>query len=318
MTSHEVNQAVSAVDGIEELMPPVPGLRRVHGKGVCYDGVFVSHGTCAPYTTAAHLAQGARTPVVVRFSNGRSATAPDGSKGGRGMAVRFLLPDGTSTDLIGLNSPTFFAATPGQLLELIATLKPDPITGVPDQERFAAFFRAHPGSLTAIQRGGESPTPVSYATLAYWAVHAFGWVSADGVRRHVKYRWEPEAGIRHLSEEEAAAMPADFLDDELRDRVGKETVRLTLLVQFAQDGDPTDDPTVEWPADREEIVAGHLELTGRSDDQEEWERAVFDPTNLTPGIERSDDPLLAIRHHAYAVSHQRRIRERGAAPRTAG
>ena len=36
---------------------------------------------------------------------------------------------------------------------------------------------------------------------------------------------------------------------------------------------------------------------------------MFDPTRVATGVELSDDPILAFRAHAYAVSAQRRHRQ---------
>ncbi|MGW0520317.1 hypothetical protein [Crossiella sp. NPDC003009] len=55
-------------------------------------------------------------------------------------------------------------------------------------------------------------------------------------------------------------------------------------------------------------MAGHLEITAKSADQEHWDRQVFDPARLTPGIDLSDDPVLAFRSRAYAESFARRGR----------
>lgn len=63
---------------------------------------------------------------------------PDGIRAGRGLAVRFLLPDGTDTDLVSVNIPVFFAATPQEFLELLGALKKDPVTGAPDPAKVAA------------------------------------------------------------------------------------------------------------------------------------------------------------------------------------
>jgi catalase len=55
--------------------------------------------------------------VVVRFSNSNTnPTVSDGIRAGRGLAARFLLPDGTAADLVPVNFPVFFAATPEQFL----------------------------------------------------------------------------------------------------------------------------------------------------------------------------------------------------------
>ncbi len=84
----------------------------------------------------------------------------------------------------------------------------------------------------------------------------------------------------------------------------------SLRVQLAADGDPTHDSTVAWPDYREEIVAGHLQLSSLVDDADHWDAQAFDPTQLTPGIELSDDPLLHFGKAAYAESRRRRTEER--------
>ena len=63
----------------------------------------------------------------------------------------------------------------------------------------------------------------------------------------------------------------------------------------ANDGDEVDDPTVAWPADRERVEVGRLELTGPETEREQGDDIlVFDPTRVTDGIEpeRRPDPAL--------------------------
>jgi catalase len=64
---------------------------------------------------------------------------------------------------------------------------------------------------------------------------------------------------------------------------------------------------VAWPEHRRLIPAGTIEVLRRSPKADEWERAVFDPTNLAAGVEMSGDPVLAFRPHAYSVSAGRRL-----------
>ncbi|WP_037855832.1 catalase family peroxidase [Streptomyces sp. NRRL S-31] len=298
--------AVTTVDTIEDVSGTYPGYRRVHARGLCFDATFTPSGEAAALTTAAHL-QSAPTPVVVRFSNSNTnPTVHDGVRAGRGLAARFLLPDGTATDLVSVNVPVFFAATPGQFLEFLGALRKDPATGAPDPAKVRAYATAHPTAALALQEAGRMPIPVSYGTVRYWAVHAFVWVDPQGERRPVRYRWEPDTGLRELTEQEAADKDPEYLAEELVQRLADGPVGFTLHVQLGQEGDPTDDPTRPWPADRPEIVAGHLRITAPVADQEHWAAQVYDPTRITPGIELSDDPVLAFRSRAYAVSYERR------------
>jgi catalase len=121
----------------------------------------------------------------------------------------------------------------------------------------------------------------------------------------VKFEWEPEAGIETLSIKEMVDLPKDYLEKELEQRLANEVVKFHLHIVLGEPGDVTDDPTKEWPKERNRIEAGVLTLKGKaaidSDD------LLFDPTIVPSGIECSDDEILMFRKHAYAVSHERRI-----------
>ncbi|WP_329220953.1 catalase family peroxidase [Streptomyces sp. NBC_01485] len=298
--------ARTAVDAIEHVSGTYPGHRRVHARGLCFDATFTPTGKAASLTTADHL-QSDPTPVVVRFSNSNTnPTVPDGVRAGRGLAARFLLPDGTATDLVSVNLPVFFAATPEQFVELLDALEKDPATGAPDPAKVQAYAAAHPTAALGLREAGRMPIPVSYGTALYWAIHTFIWVDAQGERHPVRYRWEPDAGLQELTVENAADEDPEYLAEELVQRLADGPVGFTLHVQLGQDDDPTDDPTKPWPTDRPEIIAGHLRVTAPVADQEHWAAQVYDPTRITPGIELSDDPVLAFRSQAYAVSYERR------------
>ena len=71
-----------------------------------------------------------------------------------------------------------------------------------------------------------------------------------------------------------------------------------------------DDPTEEWPAERERVEVGRLELTGPETEREQdGDVLVFDPMRVTDGIEPSDDPILHFRSRAYRESVGRRAQE---------
>lgn len=301
---------IEAVDAIEHVSGTFPGNRRVHARGLCYEGTFTPTREAAALTTAAHL-QATPTSVIVRFSN--SNTNPnvhDGVRAGRGLAARFHLPDGSATDLVSVNIPVFFAASPQLFIDLLAALEKDPATGAPDPAKVQAYVAANPSAGLGLQEAGKMPIPVSYATARYWAIHAFTWVNAKQERRSVRYRWEPDLGLQELTEQNAMAKSPEYLTDELAKRLTGGPAGFTLRVQLGEEGDPTDDPTKPWPAERPEIVAGHLQVVAPAADQAHWAAQVYDPTRVTAGIELSDDPVLAFRSEAYAVSYNRRADNR--------
>jgi catalase len=78
-------------------------------------------------------------------------------------------------------------------------------------------------------------------------------------------------------------------------------------LQLAGQSDPTDDVTALWPADRPLVELGRLQVIGISPTgADEERRLVFDPTNLTDGIDLSADPILLARSPAYSISYDHR------------
>jgi catalase len=123
----------------------------------------------------------------------------------------------------------------------------------------------------------------------------------------VRFRWEPEGDVETLDADEARARGDRYLQEELGARMAAGPTAFRLVLTLAGPDDPVDDPTAIWPEDREQVVAGHLELSGPEEERErDGDVLVFDPTRVVDGIELSDDPILHFRRRAYAVSVERR------------
>src|SRR5918992_4872585 len=104
--------AEQAVDAINAISGTHDGHRAAHAKGTLLSGTFPPSGDAARLSTAAHL-QGEPSRVTVRFSNGGGDPGiPDYAREGRGMAIKFYLPDGGKTDIVALTLPCFFVRTP--------------------------------------------------------------------------------------------------------------------------------------------------------------------------------------------------------------
>ena len=299
--------AVDLVDRLEWVSGLYPGYRRAHAKGSCYRAVFLPSGSAADLTTAAHL-QGDPVPATVRFSNfSGNPYVWDRTRSARGMAVAFHLPGGVATDLTSVSQPVFVADSPEGFRRFLEAAEPDMFTGSPDPDTVRRYANEHAESMRGLRAVKNTPIPVSYATLRYWAIHAFLWVDRMRKRTPVRYRWEPEAGVQQLSDEKAAQRSPNYLFDELAERLATNTVAFQLKVQLGEPGDPTNDCTVPWPVERAELTVGRLLITGPVEDQAKWDQRVFDPSRLVPGIEMSDDPVLRFRSQVYAVSHSRRV-----------
>ncbi len=156
----------------------------------------------------------------------------------------------------------------------------------------------------------QKPVPASYGQSSYHGEHAFKFTAADGTSRFGRYHWVPEAGEAYVPPDEASKRSANFLREELESRLRNGPVVFRLLLQIAEQGDPTDDVTALWPADRPKVELGRLEIARISASSiADERRLVFDPTNLTDGIELSADPILLARSAAYSISYDRRSKE---------
>ena len=295
------------VDALGEVFGRHPGRRAVHAKGVLCSGTFAATPEAAELTRAAHM-QGQPVRATVRFSNASgNPDEPDYARDGRGMGVKLYLPDGSTTDIVATTLPVFVVRNTMDFLELTRLRKPDPATGQPDMERLGAWLAEHPEATAAIQAVLGTEPPASYAQCRYHAVHAFRLLDGVGGERFVRYRWEPEAGVATIPDEEARNRGPDYLREELLERMSSGPFAFTLFLQIAEPGDQTHDPTAKWPDDRRNVAAGRLEIDGPETTREQGDDVlVFDPTRVTDGIECSDDPILHARSRAYSVSVERR------------
>ena len=222
------------VDGLHATYGAHPRSRAAHAKGVLCSGTFTPTPAASTLTTAVHLA-GQQVRAHVRFSNGSgNPSAPDNSRDARGMAVKFYLPEAGTTDIVAITLPVFFVRTPADLLAFNEARRPDPGTGQPDLAKVGTFLGEHPEAVAAVTAAMTHPIPASYVTLTYHALHAFGFVAADGAVRFGRYHWIPEAGEQALDDDEAAAQRPDYLREELSGRLAKAPAAFQLDLQLPE------------------------------------------------------------------------------------
>jgi catalase len=307
--------AEQAIDRIEAAGHPRPQDRRLHAHGSTFEARFVPSAQIKPLTTATHLTT--EGDVVIRFSNGLpQIDADDRERGVRGMAVKFLHEGTPVADLVAANFRVFPSRTPEGFIELVEALSHAQAEGSFAERAkgklaaaggFAGILTKHPESHAGLKAFIARQGPASFATTRYDGLHAFFLVDADGNRQAFRYRLVPALGEVDLTPDHAKTLASDYLLGELDERLAAGPVTFTLVFQLAEPGDPTNDPSAAWPEHRPLIPAGTFEVLRRSPKADEWERSVFDPTNIAPGVALSDDPVLAFRPHAYSVSAARRL-----------
>ncbi len=278
------------------------GFRAAHAFGLIYAGTFTATPVAKTLSRAAHF-QVTPVPVTSRLS-GVAGDPNQKPANVVAMATKFYLPDGTTTDLIGITLPIFFARTPEEFIAFSEAHTADPETGQPDVAKLKAFAAAHPNGGRFLQLVQMQQAVVSFAQISYRPLHTYRFVNEAGVGRWARYHWEPEAGIATQPLEELAKEPHDYLYEEFEQRLQREPVVFRLELELAQEGDPVDDPSAMWPPGRERVVVGRLELSRRTTEAEIGDPVMMhDPTAVTDGIEISpDDQIIAARRGAYLVS----------------
>jgi catalase len=295
------------VETMRALAGSHPGFRPVHAKGLVCSGSFRGAPEARSVSRAAHL-QGQTIPTIIRFSNASGdPDVSDGVANPRAMAVKFQLPDGKNADILALSIEGFPARRPEEFLAFLQAQRPDAVSGKPVPDAVPRFLESHPATRAFLERLTQKPVPASYGQTSYFGEHAFQFTAADDASRFGRYRWVPETPEAYLSPGDASKLSPNFLREEMEKRLSKAPVVFRLRLQVAEKGDPTNDITALWPANRSLVELGRLAITAVSQTGAADERKmVFDPTNVTDGIGLSDDPILLARSAAYSISYDHR------------
>ncbi|MFN9726803.1 catalase family peroxidase [Acidovorax sp.] len=298
------------VNQFEATFGKFEGARRSGAKGICAMGEFVGTADARSLSVSSAFS-GKPVPVVVRFSvGGANLKAPDNSRTQRNLALQFDLPNGEQWMMGNISAPVFGAATPEQFFALLASRQPDPATKAPDPAKVKAFNDANPEVLLLPKYLASQPVPASFASVNYWGVHGFGFTNAAGVTQFGKWIFEPVAGVQGLSDEEAKAKGANFLFDDLRQRVKEGKVAFNFNLELAQPGDKIDSAITPLPEGRKKVNLGQLKLLSVSEDGGgACLNVTFNPMVMPKGVVASADPLLPARAAPYAVSLGRRLTE---------
>ena len=288
------------------------GYRRVHGKGMCFDGVFRASGAAEQYSTARVFAQ-RETNVTGRFSTGDfNPHIPDNATNSVGMAMMLVADNGQQWRMKMSNNPYFPTHDAPGFLEMQKAIAPDPVTKKPDPQRMAAFLAKYPEANNYIKADVQKQWTGSFAGTSFYAVHAYFLVDKDGRRQAVRWWFRPHAKFMAWSAKDRAKASHNALYKELARRLTKAPLLWDMVLQFAAPGDPVDDPSQPWPETRRQVVAGTLEVQRVFDQTHGVCRDInFDPTRIPVGMALSNDPVLATRAGIYAHSYNARLREIG-------
>jgi catalase len=239
--------------------------------------------------------------VIGRFSLGGGqpyvADRPDAV---RGLGLQFSLPDGEPWRTAMINLPVFPVRMPEAFYELLIASKPDPATSKPDPAKMEAFLARHPETVKALTVIKGQPVSSGFGNSTFHGLNAFSFINSAGDSIPVRWLMMP------MQPFEAASTASDTLIAAIH----RQPLQWRLIVIIGQPGDPTNDASIAWPAERQQVDVGTLTLDRvESDESSAATNINFDPLVLPAGIKPSDDPLLSARSAVYSQSFTRRAGE---------
>lgn len=299
--------------------------RIVHARGSAAHGFFELTESLAEFSRAKILTEvGAKTEVFTRFSTvAGGAGSVDTPRDVRGFAVKFYTKEG-NWDLVGNNIPVFFIQDAIKFPDLIHAVKMEADRGYPQaasaHDTFWDFVGLMPESTHMIMWAMSDRTiPRSLRMIEGFGVNTFRLLNDDGSPTFVKFHWRPKLGTQSTCWDEAvkiAGADPDYHRRDLYEAIDKGDFPewefgVQLLSQEEADALPFDilDATKLIPEELVPIrVIGRMVLNRNPDNFfAETEQAAFLPTNMPPGIDVSEDPLLQGRLFSYQDTQLSRL-----------
>ncbi len=299
--------------------------RIVHARGVGAHGFFeLTHSLSGTSKAGILNRVGEKTPVFVRFSTvAGNMGSSDLARDVRGFAVKFYTSEG-NWDLVGNNIPVFFIQDAIKFTDLIHSVKQEPDRGFPQaqsaHDTFWDFVSLMPESTHMLMWiMSDRAIPRSLRMMEGFGVHTFRLVNASGKSTFAKFHWRPKLGMASVCWDEAVKISGadpDFHRRDLWNSIAEGSFpEWELAVQLFDEkfADKYDfdvlDATKLIP---EEILP--LKVIGRmvlnrnvTNFFAETEQVAFRVSNVVPGIDFSNDPLLQGRLFSYVDTQLSRL-----------
>ncbi|MDR6872227.1 catalase [Bosea sp. BE125] len=299
--------------------------RIVHARGSAAHGYFELTESLSDFTSAKILTEvGAKTELFTRFSTvAGGAGSVDTPRDVRGFAVKFYTKEG-NWDLVGNNIPVFFIQDAIKFPDLIHAVKMEADRGYPQaasaHDTFWDFIGLMPEATHMIMWAMSDRTiPRSLRMMEGFGVNTFRLLNDKDEATLVKFHWRPKLGTQSTCWDEAvkiAGADPDYHRRDLHEAIAAGNFPewefgVQLLSQKQADALPFDilDATKLIP---EELVPirfiGRMVLNRNPDNFfAETEQVAFLPTNMPPGIDVSEDPLLQGRLFSYQDTQLSRL-----------
>ncbi len=298
--------------------------RIVHARGSGAHGYFEATDDISDLSKAAVFTKGEKTEVFARFSTvAGGAGSVDTPRDVRGFAVKFYTREG-NWDLVGNNIPVFFIQDAIKFPDLIHSVKMEANSGYPQagsaHDTFWDFASLTPETTHMLFWAMSDRTlPRSLRMMEGFGVHTFRLINDKGQSSFVKFHWRPKLGIQSTIWDEALKLQAADNDYHRRDlyeaidtgAFPEWELAIQAFDQKFADAQPYDvlDATKLIPEEDVPLrVIGRMVLNRNVDNFfAETEQAAFLPTNIVPGIDFSNDPLLQGRLFSYLDTQKSRL-----------
>ena len=299
--------------------------RVVHARGYGAHGVFELTDSLADICRADVLGTvGQQTEAFVRFSTvAGNKGSSDLARDVRGFSVKLYTREG-NWDIVGNNIPVFFIQDAIKFPDLIHAAKQEPDRAFPQaqtaHDNFWDFISLSPEAWHMIMWIMSDRTiPRSFRTIEGFGVHSFRLLDDDGNSTFVKFHWKPRQGLQSVLWNEAVKINGadpDFHRRDLWEAIESGDFPVwDLGVQLFSEEEAAKLPFDHLDSTKlipEELIpvriVGKLTLNRNVDNFfANTEQVAFCTSNVPPGIDFSDDPLLHGRNFSYLDTQLKRL-----------
>ena len=298
--------------------------RIVHARGSGAHGYFEATDDISDISKAGLFVKGTRTPIFTRFSTvAGGAGSVDTPRDVRGFAIKFYTTEGI-WDFVGNNIPVFFIQDAIKFPDLIHAAKMEADKAYPQagtaHDTFWDWASLMPEATHMLMWAMSDRTlPRSLRTMEGFGIHTFQLVNEAGKVTFCKFHWKPKQGLQSTVWDETLKLQAADNDYHRRDLYEAidtgafpewELGIQTFDKAFA-DAQPYDvlDATKIIPEEVLPVrIIGRMVLDRNPDNFfAETEQVAFCPSNIVPGIDFSNDPLLQGRLFSYLDTQKSRL-----------
>lgn len=299
--------------------------RVVHARGYSAYGEFECYQSMKHVTKAGFLQEaGKKTPLTIRFSTVQGSKGSyDTARDLRCQGVKLYTEEG-NLDLTTIAMPVLINQDAMKFPDAMHAYQSDSDDDIPTatgaHDRFWDYVANNPEGLHMVQWIMSDRGIIrSYRMMESWSINTYLFVNEQGVATFMRYVWKPVLGVHSLLQDEAlkiGGIDPDFHRRDLREAIDcgaypeyELGVQLIPMEdEFKYDFDVLD-PSKFWP---EELIPvqliGKMTLNRNIDNYfTESEQVAFNPANVVPGIDFSNDPVLQGRLMTYQSAQYHRI-----------